>query len=113
MPSWYTGKDESGDEIETIAAIWPGALDLDPEALAIYLDAARAQCEAYARDRNETEIPARYQLAQVLQARALARAGAIGTDGELQAGVESITIFPMDWTVKRLLNPEKRIGGIA
>lgn len=105
---WLTG-DET--ELGFISSIWPGVLDLDDTARELMLSAARTQCEAYAPP-VET-IPDNYRLAQIYQARALSRAGIVGTDGDLIAGTESITIFPMDWTVKRLLNPERRLGGIA
>ncbi|MDD7687541.1 MAG: hypothetical protein PT944_06480 [Actinomycetaceae bacterium] len=113
--SWYGRASElSEDELATISSIWPGSLDLEPQALTIYLTAAASQCEAYAPLLPEgTGIPSAWLLAQILQARALSRAGIIGTDGDILAGTETITVFPMDWTVKRLLNPQHRIGAIA
>ena len=102
------------DELAEIADLWPGILDLEPTAALTYLQAAHSQCAAYARPLlTGVPVPAEYRLAQVLQARALVRAGIIGTESELYAGSETVTVFPMDWTVKRLLNPERRIGGLA
>lgn len=109
---WLDGK--SPDQQEYISELWPAALD-SPEVLPLYLAAAKHQCIAYAPPlpAGHKGIPAAWILAQVMQARALARAGVLGTDGEAPYGMESVTVFPMDWTVKRLLNPEKRLGGIA
>lgn len=108
LTTWLAGSEE---ELELISQIWPAAYDLDANALTLLLTAARVQCEAYAPAADP--IPDNYRLAQIYQARALARAGIAGTDGDLMAGTEVITAFPMDWSVKRLLNPERRIGGIA
>lgn len=110
--SWYEPLDSGDFDEETlneISGIWPGALDITDAALAVFLAAARVQCEAYAPPVDI--IPDNYRLAQAFQARALARAGYSGQDQD--NFVDMPTMFPMDWTVKRLLNPERRIGGIA
>lgn len=107
---WFTGKNS---ELDQICALWPGGYDLEESAREMIFAAARTQCEAYAKPVQSDSVPDNYRLAQVFQARALSRAAINGTDGDILAGTETITMFPMDWTVKRLLNPERRIGGIA
>lgn len=50
-------------------------------------------------------VPDRYVAAQVLQTRALVRAG-IADTGDMTGGYgETVTVFPMDWQVKALLRP--------
>lgn len=114
MDTWYQANEagELDEEIlAQIASLWPGALDLEEHALIMCLNSARVQCEAYA-PQHQT-VTDNYRHAQILQARALAKAGVVGNDGEIYAGEATVTLFPMDWTVKRLLNPERRIGGLA
>lgn len=96
---------------EQIATVWSGVYDVDLEGLAIVLAAAKTQCEQYQR----ADIPGENKfLAQVYQARALVRAGYSGTDGELYNGdAPTVTLFPMDWTVKNLLRPKRPLGGVA
>lgn len=101
MP-WLTAKDEKTSEL------WPGAFDLTESELETYLEAARVQCEAFAPALPEnTEPPANYILAQALQARAIARATIAGSGDTLGGYGDTVTVFPMDWTVKNLLRPKK------
>lgn len=51
-------------------------------------------------------VPEHYVAGQVLQTRALIRAGLAG--GEDRTGVEEhVTVYPLDWTVKLLLRPRR------
>lgn len=104
---WFTAADRDAPD-SPLVELWPGSLDLSTEALEVYLQAAAAQCSEYAPAVADGEpVPSAYRLAQTLQARALSRAGTIGvadTDGML----DTVTVFPMDWTVKALLRP--RVG---
>ena len=91
---------------------WPEAVDefgaSGSPALDSLLDAARIQCEAYAPALPEgADVPETWRRAQALQARALHRS-AIARDGD-RIGVDgvAVTVFPMDWTVKRLLRPQR------
>jgi len=71
------------------------------------LAAARTQCEAFAPALEEGEdVPENYRLAQALQARALYRSGIAGSGDQIGPDGLTVTVFPMDWTVKRLLRPE-------
>lgn len=53
------------------------------------------------------EIPDHWVAAQVLQCRALVRAGIVGDQDRTGADGEGVVVFPMDWTVKSLLRPRK------
>lgn len=107
------------------APYWPGIGDLDePDALAL-LTSALEQCQAYAPDVTaaagvsgaqitdtdtdgtvvEAHAPESWRLAQALQARALYRSGIAGSGDQIGVDGLSVTVFPMDWTVKNLLRP--------
>lgn len=99
---WLTPTDDD------LVELWPGSVDLSEDALATHLDAARTQCEDFAPTLAEgTPVPSAWRLAQALQARALARAGIVGTDNQTGIYGEGVTVFPMDWTVKALLRPKR------
>ncbi|ARU50154.1 hypothetical protein CBR64_00105 [Cellulosimicrobium cellulans] len=51
--------------------------------------------------------PARFAKAQKLQARALARSTYTGSNNETGLDGMTVTVFPMDWTVKNLLRPRR------
>lgn len=103
MP-WLTAED-----IDEVVRYWPQAgTDLEPDELAPLLASARTQCEAYAPALTEgAEVPENYRLAQALQARALFRSGIAGSNDQIGAEGYTVTVFPMDWTVKNLLRPKK------
>lgn len=94
-------------EAPEVVAYWPDAPLEDPATLAAMLASAQVQCEEFAPDLGDALIPANYLHAQVLQARALYRAGMAGMDGRLGVEGQSLTLFPMDWTVKALLRPRR------
>lgn len=52
-------------------------------------------------------VPENYVAAQVLQCRALVRAGVVGSGDQTGGYGETVTVFPMDWTVKALLRPRR------
>ena len=98
---------------------------VDEDVLARYMGAAHEQCVDFlphitasvtdpvtgeVTDTFEPVIPApipgRFVLAQIMQARALYRSMLAGSgDGIGADGLLSVTVFPMDWTVKNLLRP--------
>ena len=102
-----------------LAVLWPGAEDfyLDPvdgsEApgawlLGFPLYNARIQCEEFAPALADgAPVPENYVAAQVLQARALVRAGIVGDGDHNGIAGEGVVVFPMDWTVKNLLRPAR------
>ena len=87
-----------------LAVLWPGSEDYE-DSLAFPLHVARIQCERFAPAVGAT-VPENYVAAQVMQARALVRAGVVGSGDQTGYG-ETVTVFPMDWTVKNLLRPKK------
>ncbi|PPI28201.1 hypothetical protein [Rathayibacter sp. AY1B5] len=85
------------------ASEWADA-PLDDVQLYTVLEAAREQCEEFAPAYSGT-VPTRYRQAQLVQARALWQS--VKSNGQSQIGGEgfAVTVFPMDWSVKRLLRP--------
>lgn len=91
------------------ASVWPDGADLDGDTAEMFLASARAQCVAFAPAPTGTEdapVPQAYRLAQVMQARALWRSGKSGSNDQIGGDGFTVTVFPMDWTVKRLLRPQ-------
>ena len=81
------------------------AADLDE-----VLRAAYEQCVLFLNGRIPAEdepVPARLALAQKLQARALLRSSSAGSGDQMGMDGLSVTVFPMDWTVKNLLRPKR------
>ena len=110
--SWVTPDDLDQN---WLTDLWPSAAQLEEASVEIYLASAQTQCVEFLGDRysDGDPVPHPWRLAQLMQARALSRVA--DTDSGDQVGPEGIgvTIFPMDWQVKRLLVPERRIGGLA
>lgn len=102
----------SADDIDLLEDIWIGALEIEPEARSLYLEAARDQCLAFL-GRGESEplalpdpLPRRYLLAQALQAKALSLSAYASQSDSIGGPIgEGVTVFPMDWKVKNLLRP--------
>lgn len=89
-----------------LEVLWAGAVDYGQD-LAFPLYVAAIQCERFAPTLAEgATVPENYVAAQVLQTRALVRAGIVG-DGDRAGAEETVTVFPMDWTVKALLRPRR------
>ena len=94
--------------IAEVRGYWPSADEVDLDELALLLVSAQVQCAAFAPDLgDDVTVPANYRHAQVLQARALYRAGMAGSNDQIGLDGQSVTVFPMDWTVKNLLRPKK------
>lgn len=92
-----------------VELLWPNGLtDVEENALPVYLRAAHTECVAYLRGRNPATADT-LRVAQVAQARALARLFTVG-DGGTMTGIDGgeVRVFPMDWTVKALLRPYRR-----
>lgn len=95
-------------EDDRLAVLWPGAVDIEPEGLEFVLQVAGLQCAEFAPELPVgAEIPENWVAAQVLQARALVRAGAVGSGDQGGGYGEAVTLFPMDWQVKNLLRPKR------
>ncbi|GAB2474405.1 hypothetical protein [Xylanimonas ulmi] len=91
-----------------VAEQWPDAVDLEPTLVARVLAAAQEQCEAFAPALAPgQEVPASWKVAVVMQARAIYRATIAGSNDQIGADGLTVTVFPMDWTVQRLLRPKR------
>lgn len=96
-------------ETKTWAAEADESEDLDDALLAAF-----GQCVDFLNGREEPRNPAeaaRWRLAQTMQARALIRAQVTGADSTQGMDGMSVTVFPMDWTVKNLLRPRRGVRG--
>ena len=94
--------------ITEVRGYWPGVDEVDLDELALLLASAQVQCAAFAPDLgDDVTVPVNYRHAQVLQARALYRAGMAGSNDQIGLDGQSVTVFPMDWTVKNLLRPKR------
>lgn len=91
---------------------------LDEDILARYLTAGHEQCEAYLPHIIDADtglgtpvvpdpVPARLVLAQIMQARALYRAALAGSGDQIGPDGLTVTVWPMDRTVKALLRPRR------
>lgn len=112
MP-WLTPGEAAGP------GYWPGC-PLDPDetaeadALQRLLTAAETQCREFAGVLPTfTPIPETWRLAQALQARALYRASIAGSGDSIGEDGFTVTVYPMDWTVKNLLRPTAGVPVIA
>lgn len=105
---------------------WPQC-DLDVHELDALLTSARIQCEEYApavkhaaqvRDATGLDadaggvvtsalVPETWRQAQALQARALWRSSQAGGNDQIGGDGLTVTVFPLDWNVKRLLRPQR------
>ncbi|PKQ22209.1 MAG: hypothetical protein CVT65_14520 [Actinobacteria bacterium HGW-Actinobacteria-5] len=101
--TWIT---DPGDP--RLVVLWPAAEDYEPDDLGFPLNVARIQCERFAPALAvDAPIPDNYVAAQVMQARALVRAGMVGSGDQAGGYGDTVTVFPMDWNVKNLLRPRK------
>ena len=93
-----------------VTQLWPGVGDgLGADDLLFFVfKVARIQCERFAPALPEgAAVPENYVAAQVMQARALVRAGITGSGDQSGGYGETVAVFPMDWTVKNLLRPRR------
>jgi hypothetical protein len=92
---------------------WPDAVMMDPEALADLLAVAHETCEAYApKLAADAEVPARYVMAQILQARAIWQMQRQGPGDQFSAEGFSIAIYPLDARIRQMLRPKRPFGGL-
>lgn len=98
------------DEVEDIGTewfdeLWPDA-PVDDTARDRALLSAHETCAAYAPTLADgAVIPERYKRAQVLQARAQQRNAAAGSGDQVGPDGYTVTVYPMDRTIKGLLRP--------
>lgn len=90
-----------------LAVLWPGAEDYG-DALDFPLAVALIQCREFAPVLAEDAlVPDNYVAGQIMQTRALVRAGVVGTGDQIGNYGETVTVFPMDWAVKNVLRPKR------
>jgi hypothetical protein len=98
--------------LEYVRERWSDAPE-DDIVLGTYLIAAVQQCSAFTGISDtdpigeNPELEERHCLAQVYQARALWRSGKAGNADQVGPDGFTVTVFPMDWTVKDLLRPKR------
>lgn len=101
---WITGPADP-----RLSVLWAGHTDYTADELGFPLEVARIQCETFAPALAAgVEAPENYVAGQIMQARALAAAGHVGPADQAGGYGETVTVFPMDWTVKNLLRPQRR-----
>jgi len=94
------------DTTDPLVITWLDAPSGDE--LRILLASAYAQCLAFAPElATGAAVPDNYKLAQFFQTKALYRSQLAGSGDQIGADGMSVTVFPMDWTVKNLLRPKK------
>ena len=92
-----------------LAVLWAGAADYTVDGLGLPLYVAAVQCANFAPTLDVgATVPENWVAAQIMQCRALVRAGIVG-DGDRAGDVEGVVVFPMDWTVKNLLRPRRGV----
>ena len=80
--------------------------------LANLLEIAKEACLAFAPFTvSETilEAPARYRVAQLMQARNIWNASKVSPSGDLGDGTYVITPKPLDWMIKQVLRPKRAV----
>lgn len=100
-----------------VTELWPDASTLAEETVTDLIASAQQQCEDYLPHTRNMDgdlvpvipepVPANYRTALVMQARALYRSTVAGSGDQLGGDGLSVSVFPMDWTVKNLLRPRK------
>jgi hypothetical protein len=95
------------DPSSITAEEWPDAATMPPESLASFLDAAQDPALEYAPVLPEgADVPARYRLAVIYQARDIRRAALRSGDSEaIGDGAYPVRVAPMSLTVRSLLRP--------
>lgn len=94
--------------VEELQAYWPDAPYAEDFDVFGLLTSARIQCEEYAPALGEDDVvPESWRLAQAMHARALYRSTLAGGNDQIGAEGYTVTVFPMDWTVKNLLRPKR------
>lgn len=102
--------DDGWQSLESARANWSEAPESDADLYRL-LDVARIQCEEFA-PAFIGRAPANFRQAQLLQARALWNSGHVKQDDQFGGGQMTVTVFPMDWTVKALLRPKRAVGAM-
>jgi hypothetical protein len=99
--------DDGWTTIDDARNEWADAPQSDA-TLSRLLAAARTACLDFAPALADgAAIPVGYQLAQLMQARAIWNATKTGGGDNLGAEGLTVTVFPLDWNIKALLRPKR------
>jgi hypothetical protein len=102
--------DETTDG-EVLSDLWPDAPAGD--TLAMVLEAAQEQCAAYAPRHQVAaveaggDVPARWKVGLVMHARAVYRSLIAGSGDQIGPDGITVTVWPMDRTVKAQFRPPR------
>lgn len=108
LVGWVDPETLTGDE-----SPWPDAVMMAPASLEALLTVAHETCEAYAPKLAEGgEVPARYVMAQILQARAIWQMQRQGPGDQFSPEGFSIAIYPLDARIRQMLRPKTPFGGL-
>lgn len=100
MDPWITEDDALVDDL------WSDAPS--GETFTTLVEAAQDQCAGYApKLKTDAAVPSRYKVALVMQARAMHRSFLAGGGDQIGPDGFTVTVWPMDRTVKALLRPPK------
>lgn len=88
--------------------LWPDSSSLPVESLEHYLQVAHEECWAFLNHRVDPDpVPARYRQAQIMQARARRKSGLVGDSDQIGPDGLTVTVWPMDRSIKALLRPRR------
>lgn len=94
-------------------AEWPDAVKLSDRRLFTLLEVARGQVLAYAPEQQPGTLPpVQWRLAQIMQARNVLNASRVDPSGSAGGQDFTLTPFPLDWTVKQLLRPQRGLKAV-
>lgn len=100
MDPWIT------EDSQLVDDLWPDAPA--GETFTVLVEAAQNQCAGYApKLQPEAAVPGGYKVALVMQARAIHRSFLAGSGDTIGPDGMTVTVWPMDRTVKALLRPPK------
>ncbi|MBD8077693.1 hypothetical protein [Cellulosimicrobium arenosum] len=111
--AWEVQPYDGWASLEDARSQWSDAQAMPDDELTGYLQTAYEQCVEFAPAVVGTVIPARLVQAQVMQARAVWRSLTSGDQDTQGPDGYTVTVFPMDWTVKALLRPERGVPVVS
>lgn len=87
---------------------WPDSAALEDDRLHVLLETAKRECLAYAPLPAGLVPPVSYREAQLLHARNRNAAGRIDpSNGDAGGDGFALSAFPLDWTIRQLLRPQR------
>jgi len=103
---------------DTVEDQWPDAVLMEPATLATLLAVAHESCAAYApavpslEDGTPGVPPARYVMAQILQARAVWAMQRQSPGESFNGDGFSVAVYPLDARIRQMLRPKRPFGGL-